>query len=77
MGLEDCDILIILMTWMDAALYVCVAGVIGFGLMLSVRRGIESYKIGDWWGLVGQAFIILFTLGIAALAINIIRSKFL
>jgi len=65
------------MVWMDVALYVAISGVIGFGLMLSVRRLIESYRIGDWWGILGQSFIILFSLAIALMAVLIIKSKFL
>ena len=71
------DTLDILMMWMDVALYMGVGGVIGFGLMLSVKRMIESYRIGDWWGILGQSFIILFSLAIALTAILIIKSKFL
>lgn len=39
-----------------------------FGMMLSVRRAVESYKISDWWGVLGQTIMITVAIAFGIIA---------
>lgn len=37
-------------------------------MMLSVRRAVESYKISDWWGVLGQTIMITVAIAFGIIA---------
>ena len=41
---------------------------------LCAKRALESFHIGDWWGVLGQAFILFASWGVMILALLIYRN---
>jgi len=48
--------------------------VCGFGMMLSVKRALDSYRIKDWYGILGQTFIFTAAVSIAVFIVAYVNS---
>jgi len=59
---------------MKTAMIIFTICVCGFGVVLSVKRAIESYEISDWWGVLAQTIVFTASVAFFILVMGLINS---